>query len=85
VKNDLEKVRDWAEARIKSGHVPDWSWPQHVKLIEALDAVLHDMSVAGNPSRSRRYRGRILHLLERKGSLNATAHSPMKRKASRPH
>jgi len=64
VKNDLEKVRDWAEARIKAGNVPDWSWDRHVKLIEAVDAVLHDMSVANEASRSAQQAGRILRLVE---------------------
>ena len=46
MKDDLEKVRDWAEARIKAGDVPDWSWHHHVELIETIDAVLHDPSMA---------------------------------------
>jgi len=65
VKNELEKVRDWAEARIKSGDVPDWSWQQHVTLIEALDAMLHDISVAyDSPGVSQRS-ARNLRLVER--------------------
>jgi hypothetical protein len=62
VKSDLQKVRALAEARLKSGNVPDWSWPQHVQLIEAVDAMLHDISVSETP-RPKRYSGAPLRLV----------------------
>ena len=67
MKNELEKVRDWAEARIKSGNVPDWSWQQHITLIEAVDAMIHDISVANDARRSAQRPGRNLRLVERGG------------------
>lgn len=63
MKTELQKVRAMAEARIKSGSVPDWSWPKHVQLIEAVDAMLHDISVAENDPQARRYTGRSLRLI----------------------
>ena len=48
MKNELEHVRDWAEGEIQAGRVPSSSWEQHVKLIDAADAVLHDTSVMHN-------------------------------------
>jgi hypothetical protein len=72
VKTELEKVRAMAEARIKSGSVPDWSWPQHVQLIEALDAMLHDLSVAESAPRARRYAGSSLRLVT-VNPMNSTA------------
>jgi hypothetical protein len=81
VKNDLQKVRDLAEARIRAGNVPDWSWQHHVALIEAVDAVLHDISVANDTSRSRRYTGQVVRLAEREGRASI----PSKRKADRLH
>jgi hypothetical protein len=45
-------MRHWAEARLRAGAVPDESWQHHVQLIEALDAVLHDVAVAEGASRS---------------------------------
>jgi len=45
VKHELKQVRRWAEGRLRAGQVPDWSWDQHVRLIEAIDAILHDLSV----------------------------------------
>jgi hypothetical protein len=63
VKSDLQKVRALAEARLKSGSVPDWSWPQHVQLIEAVDAMLHDISVAETAPQTKRYTGSPLRLV----------------------
>jgi hypothetical protein len=65
VKSELEKLRDMAEMRIRSGTFPDWSWPQHVRLIEALDAMLHDISVTESGPRSNRYAGGPLRLVQR--------------------
>ena len=55
MKSDLQKVRALAEAQLKSGTVPDWSWPQHVQLIEAVDAILHDISVSETAPQAKRY------------------------------
>ena len=63
MKTELQKVRAMAEARIKSGSVPDWSWQQHVQLIEAVDAMLHDISVAEKAHNAKRYTGRSLRLV----------------------
>jgi hypothetical protein len=63
VKSELQKVRALAEARIKSGSVPDWSWPHHVQLIEAVDAMLHDISMAENVHHAKRYTGSPLRLV----------------------
>ena len=57
VKTQLEKLRTIAEVRLRSGTVPDWSWPQHVQLIEAVDAMLHDISVAESARYAKRYTG----------------------------
>jgi hypothetical protein len=63
LKTELQKVRAMAEARIKSGSVPDWSWQQHVQLIEAVDAMLHDISVAEHAHHEKRYKGSPLRLV----------------------
>lgn len=54
MKRELEEMRAWARNRIESGAVPEWSWPQHVALIEAIDFVLHDMAVLTVPAASHR-------------------------------
>jgi hypothetical protein len=45
VTHELEQVRIWARNRLQSGAVPEWSWQQHVNLIEAVDSILHDMAM----------------------------------------
>ena len=62
VKDQLEKLRTIAEVRLRSGTVPDWSWPQHVQLIEAVDAMLHDISMA-EAQQAKRYTGGQLRLV----------------------
>jgi hypothetical protein len=63
LKAELQRVRAMAEARIKSGTLPDWSWQQHVQLIEAVDAMLHDMSLSEHASHPKRYAGGPLRLV----------------------
>ena len=42
---ELERVRDWAIEKLTKGEEPPWSWYQHMKLREALDAILAGMEV----------------------------------------
>ena len=76
MKTELQKVRAMAEARIRSGNVPDWSWQQHVQLIEAVDAMLHDISVAEKAHHAKRYTG---------GQLRLVSDNPEKRKTGSMH
>ncbi len=50
MKHELEQVRIWARNRLQSGAVPESSWQQHVNLIEAVDAILHDRAVLSVPA-----------------------------------
>lgn len=59
MKTQLKQLRALAELRLRSGTVPDWSWPQHVQLIEAVDAMLHDLSVAETAPQARHYSGQL--------------------------
>ena len=56
MKHELEQMRIWARKRLQSGAVPEWSWQHHVDLIEAVDAILHDMATldAGGAELERR-------------------------------
>ena len=80
VKSELQRVRALAEARIKSGNVPDWSWSQHVQLIEAVDAMLHDLSVSETAVQAKRYTGSPLRLV----TVNPTK-SDVRRKTGSMH
>jgi hypothetical protein len=63
LKTELQTIRAMAEARLKSGTIPDWSWQQHVQLIDAVDAMLHDMSLAESALHAKRYTGGPLRLV----------------------
>ena len=39
-REELEKVRAWADAKIATGAEPPWAWYQYMKLRETLDALL---------------------------------------------
>ena len=60
MRDELERVRDWAKGQIQVGHEAPASWEQYVTLIESADAILHDMAVAASlpemapPPRSQR-------------------------------
>ena len=41
---ELEKILDWANAKIACGQEPPWAWYQYMKLRETLEAILAGMS-----------------------------------------
>ena len=45
-REELEKVRQWADDKIAAGQEPPWAWYQYMKLRETLDAILSGMDVA---------------------------------------
>jgi len=48
VTDELRHVRDWASDQIRAGRAQGSSWYQYVKLIEATDAILHDVQIVAN-------------------------------------
>jgi hypothetical protein len=48
VTDELERVRDWAKSQIRIGNEAPASWDQYVKLIESVDAILHEIAVTAN-------------------------------------
>lgn len=43
-RDELSKVREWADGKIAQGAEPPWAWYQYMKLREALDALLAGMA-----------------------------------------
>ncbi|MEQ9151587.1 MAG: hypothetical protein RLO06_08830 [Parvibaculum sp.] len=43
MRDELETVREWADAKIKAGEEPPWAWFQYMKLRETLDQILAGM------------------------------------------
>ncbi len=46
MRDELERVRDWAKGQIGTGSEAPASWDQYVTLIESADAILHEIAVA---------------------------------------
>lgn len=40
---ELERVREWTDAKLATGEEPPWAWYQYMKLRETLDAILAGM------------------------------------------
>ena len=45
VKEDLQKLKIWADGKIAAGKEPAWAWYQFMKLREALDAIIAQMEM----------------------------------------
>lgn len=43
-REELQRVRDWADQKIVQGEEPPWTWFQYMKLRETLDQLLEGMS-----------------------------------------
>lgn len=44
MRDELENVRRWAQAKIDAGAEPPWAWYQYMKLVETCDAILTGMT-----------------------------------------
>jgi hypothetical protein len=42
-RDELQKVRNWADDKVGTGEEPSWLWYQHMKLRECLDAIIGGM------------------------------------------
>ena len=42
-RDELQRVRDWADQKVTMGAEPPWRWHQYMKLREAADAILLGM------------------------------------------
>jgi len=42
-REELERVRAWANGKLATGAEPPWAWYQYMKLRETLDAILAGM------------------------------------------
>lgn len=44
MRQELERIREWANTKLQSGQEPPWAWYQYMKLRETVDAILGGMS-----------------------------------------
>jgi hypothetical protein len=64
VREELEKIRDWANAKIATGQETPWSWYQYMKLRETLDEILGGMMTAASLTQSGSSSGAPLRLVD---------------------
>ena len=50
MREELERIREWADAKIQGGSEPPWAWYQYMKLIETIDAILMGMATVTTES-----------------------------------
>lgn len=43
MKEELERVREWAQERLQGGSEPPWAWYRYMQLVEATTAILDGM------------------------------------------
>ena len=58
MRQELERVREWAATKIQGGSEPPWAWYQYMKLVETADAILAGMDWS-SPRRVHRNRVHI--------------------------
>jgi hypothetical protein len=67
-RDELQKFRDWADAKLAAGQEPPWAWYQYMKLRETLDAIIGGTDAAtpqtGNSLQSAAHQGRRLQLVD---------------------
>ena len=71
MREELERVRDWAKGQIRIGSGAPASWDQYVTLLESADAILHEMAVAASlPEMAPSPRSRTQHRKREYGRLH---------------
>ena len=43
MRDELERVREWAQDKLQGGSEPPWAWYQYMKLVETVAAILDGM------------------------------------------
>lgn len=78
MRDELRKVRDWANEKIAAGQEPPWAWFQYMKLRETCDAILSGLAVAMPPDspESEQPQGAHLRLVERNSPQDTAQHRP---------
>jgi hypothetical protein len=79
MRDELQKVRDWANEKIAAGQEPPWAWYQYMKLRETCDAILTGMEATtpleGSPQ-SALHPGAHLRLVEDTCPQGSAPHRP---------
>lgn len=79
MREELEKIREWADSKIASGSEPPWAWYQYMKLRETVDAILGGIAATlqtANLQESERRRDVGLRLVESKNPQDTALRRP---------
>lgn len=78
MREQLESVLDWANAKIASGQEPPWAWYQYMKLRETLEAILEGMAAVTTDhlQQSAQHLERHLRLVETNGPQDTPRRRP---------
>jgi hypothetical protein len=77
MRDELQKVRDLADQKIRSGQEPPWAWYQYMKLLETANAILAGLDAATDSRQSALRRGEHLQLVASNTPQdNALPHQP---------
>jgi hypothetical protein len=78
MRDELQRVRDWAHKKIAAGQEPPWSWYQYMKLVETADAILQGMDATTTASlpRSAEQPGVHLRLVDSTCQQDTAPHRP---------
>ncbi len=79
MREELEQVREWADAKIASGQEPPWAWFQYMKLRETLDGILAglDSVTTESSQQSAPHQGTHLQLVADTDSQDNAPHRPV--------
>ena len=77
MREELQKVRDWANEKLATGEEPPWAWFQYMKLRETLDQILAGQDATTSLPESAKRPGAPLRLVgEAYPQDNAPHHQP---------
>lgn len=76
MREELQKIRDWANEKIAGGQEPPWAWYQYMKLRETCDAILSGMAATTLPDspQSAGNQGAHLRLVDGNGPQENAPH-----------
>lgn len=78
-RDDLLRVREWAQRKLSGEQEPPWAWYRHMQLREALDALLAGMdctTTTENSPQSGRHEEKHLRLVEDTDPQDRSRHHP---------
>jgi hypothetical protein len=76
MREELQKVRDWANKKLATGDEPPWAWFQYMKLRETLDQILagQDATTTESSPQAGEHRGARLQLVDAKYQPDTAQH-----------